>query len=216
LRYHRGMPPPPDRADASLRGTALREAKLALRRRILAARDALGPEAREAASQAITRGLMALPSFAAARTVALTASYRSEWSTLALMRAALDAGKTVALPCVDAGARMLELHAVSDPGADVAPGFQGIPEPLPHCARLAVEAVDWILVPGVAFDPAGGRLGYGGGFYDRLLPLLPPGAARVAGAYDLQLVDEVPAAPHDLTVELVVTETRIVTARPRR
>jgi 5-formyltetrahydrofolate cyclo-ligase len=73
-----------------------------------------------------------------------------------------------------------------------------------------------VLVPGVAFDPAGGRLGYGGGFYDRLLPLLAPGTARVAGAYDMQLVDRVPAAPHDLAVEVIVTETRTIAAQSER
>jgi 5-formyltetrahydrofolate cyclo-ligase len=215
LRYHRGMSPASHRADDPLRGAALREAKFALRRRILAARDALAPAVREAAAAAITRGLTALPSFAAARTVVLTASYRSEWGTAALIRAALAAGKTVALPRVDAATRMLELHRVTDPVADVAPGFQDIPEPLAECARVAIASVDWILVPGVAFDHRGRRLGYGGGYYDRLLPLLAPDAVRVAGAYDLQLVDEVPAAPHDLTVDTIVSEARTIAVRSR-
>ena len=65
-----------------------------------------------------------------------------------------------------------------------------------------------MLVPGVAFDLAGRRLGYGGGYYDRLLPLLSPDAARVAGAFELQIVDRVPAAPHDVAVGTIVTESR--------
>ena len=69
-----------------------------------------------------------------------------------------------------------------------------------------------MLVPGVAFDLAGRRLGYGGGFYDRLLPLFVPGTARVAGAFDLQIVPRVPAAPHDLAVHAVATETRTIPA----
>ncbi len=64
------------------------------------------------------------------------------------------------------------------------------------------------MVPGVAFDPEGRRLGYGGGYYDRLLPLLSPRAARVAGAFDLQLVDRVPAGPNDIAIDAVVTESR--------
>jgi 5-formyltetrahydrofolate cyclo-ligase len=213
LRYHRGMSPASHRADDALRGAALREAKFALRRRILAARDALAPAVREAATAAIAQGLAALPSFVAARVVALTASCRSEWGTQALIRMALAAGKTVALPRVDAPTRMLELHRVTDPVADVAPGFQDIPEPLPGCARVAIGDVDWILVPGVAFDHTGRRLGYGGGYYDRLLPLLARAAVRAAGAYDLQLVDEVPAAPHDLAVDTIVTEVRTIALR---
>jgi 5-formyltetrahydrofolate cyclo-ligase len=103
---------------------------------------------------------------------------------------------------------MLELHALADPAADLAPGYQGIPEPRAHCPPVAPGAIDWVLVPGVAYDGAGRRLGYGGGYYDRLLPLVPPGAARVAGAFDAQLVARVPSAPHDLTVDTIVTDTR--------
>jgi 5-formyltetrahydrofolate cyclo-ligase len=216
LRYHRRMPPPSDPVAGALHGAALREAKMALRRQVLARRDALDPAARAAAAQAITRGLIALPTFGAARAVLLTAAYGSEWDTRSLAVAALAAGKVVAMPRVNATTRMLELHRVTDPAADIAPGYRGIPEPLPHCPAVAVAAIDWVLVPGVAFDAAGGRLGYGGGFYDRLLPLLAPGTARVAGAYDMQLVDRVPAAPHDLAVEVIVTATRTIVAQPGR
>jgi len=194
-------------------GPALREAKSALRTRVLAARDALPPAQRAAAAEAIAARIAHLASFAAARCVLLTLAFRSEWDTLPLVRAALAGGKTVALPRVDAHARMLELRAIRDPAVDVAPGYQGIPEPRPSCPMLAPAAVDWVLVPGVAFDPAGRRLGYGGGFYDRLLPLLAAGAVRVAGAFDVQVVARVPAAPHDLVVNAVVTETRTIGAR---
>lgn len=190
------------------RGAALRAAKLAVRRRVLAARDALSADFRVAAAQAIADRLAALSSFARARAVLLTLAFRSEWDTLPLVRAALAGGKVVAVPRVNAATRMLELYAVTDPERDVMPGFQGIPEPHSHCAPVAPAAIDWVLVPGVAFDAAGRRLGYGGGYYDRLLPLFPPAAARVAGAFDLQIVDRVPAAPHDLTVGAIVTETR--------
>jgi 5-formyltetrahydrofolate cyclo-ligase len=213
LRYHRCMPPPSDHVAGALHGAALREAKMALRRQVLARRDALDPAVRAAAAQTITRGLIALPTYGAARVVLLTAAFGSEWDTRPLAAAALAAGKVVAMPRVNAATRMLELHRVTDPAADVAPGYRGIPEPLPHCPGVAVAAVDWVLVPGVAFDAKGGRLGYGGGFYDRLLPLLAPGTARVAGAYDMQLVDRVPAAPHDLAVEVIVTETRTIAAQ---
>jgi 5-formyltetrahydrofolate cyclo-ligase len=105
---------------------------------------------------------------------------------------------------------MLEAYAISDPERDLGPGFRGIAEPLPHCPPLAFEAVDWVLVPGVAFDTHGHRLGYGGGYYDRLLPLLRDDAHRVAGAFDLQIVDRVPIAPHDRPLDAILTETRII------
>jgi 5-formyltetrahydrofolate cyclo-ligase len=90
----------------------------------------------------------------------------------------------------------------------------GIPEPVPDCHPVPRDAIDFVLVPGVAFDAAGRRLGYGGGYYDRLLPLLRPAAARVAGAFELQLVDRVPVSPYDLTVDAIVTESRTLTFRP--
>lgn len=202
------MPPAPHRDQDAPRGAALHAAKLAVRRQILAARDALPVEYRVRAAQVIAERIAALPTFAAARTVLLTLAYRSEWDTRPLVDAALAAGKTIAVPRVNAVARMLELFAVSDPERDVAAGFKGIPEPLPHCPSVALSAVDWVLVPGVAFDASGRRLGYGGGYYDRLLPLLPSGIARVAGAFDLQFVDRVPSAPHDAAVDALITEAR--------
>jgi 5-formyltetrahydrofolate cyclo-ligase len=194
-------------------GAALREAKLALRRQLLARRDALPPDVRSAASEAIVKRITALPEFRAATAVLLTLAFRSEWNTLALVRAALAAGKTVAVPRVDVEARMLELHALSDPEREIVAGHMGIPEPLPESPRVPRDAIDFVLVPGVAFDLAGRRLGYGGGYYDRLLPLLSPHLARVAGAFELQVVYRVPAAPHDIGVDTIVTESRTLPLR---
>jgi len=208
------MPHAPHRDHDAPRGAALHAAKLAVRRQILAARDALPADYRARAAHTIAERIAALPSFATARTVLLTLAYRSEWDTLPLIHAALAAGKTIAVPRVNAAARMLELFALADPARDVAAGFKGIPEPLPHCSPVGTSSVDWILVPGVAFDANGRRLGYGGGYYDRLLPLFAPRTARVAGAFDLQCVDRVPAAPHDVTVDALVTETRTLIMTP--
>ena len=212
MRYHPVMnATSPDGGSAPV-GPALRDAKRALREQVVAARDALPLPARAAAAEAIARRIALLPSFVAAGNVLLTLAFRSEWDTLPLARLALAAGKTVVLPRVDERRRMLELHAIRDLAADIAPGYQGIPEPATGCPVVPPAVIDWVLVPGVAVDAAGGRLGYGGGFYDRLLPLLPPRAARVAGAYDLQIVARVPAAPHDLPVHAIVTETRTLVA----
>ena len=195
-------------------GAALREAKKNARAHAIAARDALPEAVRAEASRRIAEGLTALASFTAARTVLVTLPFRSEWDARHVVRRALAAGKAVASPRVDAAARMLTLHRVVDLERDVAPGYRGIPEPLAHCAPVAFAEVDWVLIPGVAFDASGRRLGYGGGYYDRLLPLFDRAAARVAGAFDLQIVAQVPHGPHDLAVDCIVTETRrIDTAR---
>ncbi|HZQ60641.1 MAG TPA: 5-formyltetrahydrofolate cyclo-ligase [Casimicrobiaceae bacterium] len=200
-----------DRADA--KGLALREAKLALRGRVLLARDALGPEERSRSAEAIVARIVALPSFLAAHTVLLTLAFRSEWATMPLIVHALAQHKELALPRVNVDTRMLELHRVRDPALEIEPGYRGIPEPRATCPVIPPALVDWVLVPGVAFDRAGRRLGYGGGFYDRLLPLIPAHAPRVAAAYAIQIVDHVPAAPHDVTMDAIVTEQETITLR---
>jgi 5-formyltetrahydrofolate cyclo-ligase len=184
----------------------LREAKRALREQVMRARDSMRPDSRAAASEAITATLSSRADFVAARVVLLTLPYGSEWDTRLLLSAALAQGKTVAAPRVNSERRMLEIHAVRDVDREVAPGYLGIPEPRADCPGVALPSIDWVLVPGVAFDAAGRRLGYGGGYYDRLLPLLGPEVKRVAGAFELQIVEHVPAAPHDATVDSVVTE----------
>ena len=188
----------------------MHEAKLALRREVLARRDALPADVRAAASAAIGQRVAALPEFAAASTVLLTLAFRSEWNTRPLVGAALAAAKTVVVPRVDRQTRMLELHSIADPDRDVVPGHLDIPEPRAERPLVPREAIGFVLVPGVAFDLEGRRLGYGGGYYDRLLPMLSPRAARVAGAFDIQIVERVPAAPHDVRVGAIVTESRIV------
>jgi 5-formyltetrahydrofolate cyclo-ligase len=193
----------------------LREAKRSVRERILRARDAMPAHLRVAASTAIAATLSRRPDFIAARVVLLTLPFGSEWDTGLLLSAALAGSKTVAVPRVNQERHMLEIHAVCDAAREIAPGYRGIPEPRADCPPVALASIDWVLVPGVAFDAEGRRIGYGGGYYDRLLPLLDRSAARVAGAFELQVVERVPAAPHDTTVDAIVTERRTLGYRPR-
>jgi 5-formyltetrahydrofolate cyclo-ligase len=111
---------------------------------------------------------------------------------------------------VNRAARTLDICAISRLEHDAAPGYRGIPEPGAHCALIDIASIDWVLVPGVAFDRDGRRVGYGGGYYDRFLPLLRADARRVAGAFEMQLVERVPAGRHDVTIDAVVTEARSV------
>ena len=195
-------------AAGTLTGHPLHGAKRALRVAMIAARDAIDADLHRVASRRIADVIIASPAFAAANCVMLTMPHRSEWDMRPVFHTALARGKTVVLPRVDLGSRMLELHRVTDLARDVGPGYRGIPEPLDSTPRIDAAGIDWILVPGVAFDLAGRRLGYGGGFYDRLLSHVAAQVPRVAGAFDLQVVPQVPAAPHDLTVDRIVTERR--------
>ena len=188
----------------------MRDAKRSLRERVIAARDSLTPEQRVEAEALIATRIAALASFDRAGVVLLTLPFRSEWDATLLARRALAAGKRVAVPRVDPAARMLRILLIDDLQRDVEAGYRGIPEPRAGCPALAMQEIDWVLVPGVAFDAAGRRLGYGGGYYDRLLPLLRQKVPRIAGAFDVQFVDAVPAAPHDIAVDCIVTEHRVI------
>lgn len=196
------------------RGATLHEAKQALRAQVLAARNALPRALHASESARIVQRLAGLADYRAAKTILVTLPFGSEWDVRPLVTQALAARKTVAVPRVDAAARILVLHAVRDLEHDIAAGFRAIPEPLPATPVVAPESVDWILVPGVAFDAQGRRLGYGGGYYDRLLPLCRADAPRVAGAFALQIVPAVPVGPHDARVQAIATPDALIEATP--
>jgi 5-formyltetrahydrofolate cyclo-ligase len=193
--------------NASVRRAGLREEKLVLRQAIIAERDSMSADARARASLAIAERMTMLDVFAHARGVLAILPYRSEWDATLVVSAALADGKIVAAPRVDPAARMLRALRVESLERDVEGGYRGIPEPRANCPEIALDRFDVVIVPGVAFDGEGRRLGYGGGFYDRLLPAMQR-AVRIAGAFELQLVERVPAAPHDVGIHWIVTEQR--------
>ena len=109
----------------------------------------------------------------------------------------------------------LESRCAQDDGNKppvLAPGFQGIPEPVFHPDRVfAPEALDVVVLPGLLFDRNGNRLGYGGGYYDRFLATQAPQALRVGLAFARQLADApIPAEPHDMRLDMLVTEAEIL------
>ena len=125
----------------------------------------------------------------------------------------LARAKTLVLPKVNRATRDLDLFRVGAPETELEPGVFGIREPVPsRCAPASLDAVDFVLVPGVVFDARGGRIGRGAGYYDRLLARCRPGTRLVAAAFEVQVVDEVPREPHDRRVDLVVSELRVYPA----
>lgn len=186
--------------------------KAALRRAVLAARDALSADARAALDVRITERLLALPALARARCVLAYLSFGSEFDTRGVLAHLFEHGVPVALPRVNRQSKRLELYFVDDLAADTVPGVWGIREPDPQRCRVAdASAIDLVLAPGVAFTRCGERLGYGGGFYDKLLGGWAPRPTVIAAAYDLQLVDALPTSDDDVPVDAVVTESAVFT-----
>jgi 5-formyltetrahydrofolate cyclo-ligase len=135
----------------------------------------------------------------------LFASFQSEVETHHMIRRALAEGKRVILPKVRG--RDLELIEIENFDRDVSPGSWGIPEPdRGKCVDLRDVGV--IVVPGAVFDERGNRVGYGGGFYDKLLAAYR--GMTVALAFELQILPEVPAESHDVRVRKIVTEKRVI------
>ncbi len=184
-------------------------AKRELRRRIVARRDAMAGAQRRAAGAALRARLTALPALTAARTVLCFASFRTEVDTAPLVSWLLERDVTVALPRM-MGPRHIEALAVTEPSADLVPGRYDIPEPRAGLPVVAPATIDVVIVPGSAFDARGGRLGYGGGFYDAFLARTRPETRRVGICFELQVVASVPREPHDLCVDVLVTELRVI------
>ena len=197
------QPRDPSRAD----DRALPKAEA--RRRALAARDALPEAARARLAGAVRARALELPELAAAGTVMLFASFRSELDTGPIAEWVLRAGKTLCLPRI-LGPRRMAAFRVTDRAVDLAPGTWGIPEPREGLPEVPPQTIDLVFVPGSAFDEEGGRCGWGGGFYDTYLPLTRPGTPRVALAFEAQLVPKIAGEAHDLPVTAIVTERRVI------
>lgn len=182
------------------------DAKQAQREQVRARRRSLPTTVRRRAEEAITARLVTLAEHVPGA-IAVYAATQEEVDVAAAAQAWLETGRTLALPRV-VGAGVLELRAVSSLAAELQVGAFGIREPHDGCPEVPLDEVGLIVVPGVAFDVDGGRLGYGGGFYDRLLPTLP-GARTVGVCFEVQLVDRVVTGPEDVPVDAVVTEDAV-------
>ncbi|HET7832940.1 MAG TPA: 5-formyltetrahydrofolate cyclo-ligase [Gallionella sp.] len=188
--------------------------KQTLRKNIIELRKQLPMEVRSARSAAITERLLQLPAFQQADAVLGYMNFGAEFFSELWIAEALAQGKRVALPKVNHHTNHLDLYWVEDLENQLETGLWNIREPIvERCERvLALNEVEFALLPGVAFTRAGARLGYGGGFYDKLLAQLDqdnagvPRPQLVAAAFALQLVDQLPQEATDIKVEWVVTE----------
>jgi len=200
--------------------------KRALRRRIAALRRAWPPGHGEALGRRVLGHLAEIPEWRRARRVGLYASLADELGTRPLFERAREQGKEVLLPrCVDG--RRLEFAPVAS-WSELVPGRYGLLEPPASAAAEPLDAGDLLLLPGVAFDRRGRRLGRGGGYYDRTLAELEPrrerpeeerpgggpprGPVCFGLAASLQVIDEVPTGRRDRAVAAVLTEDGLLRA----
>jgi 5-formyltetrahydrofolate cyclo-ligase len=189
--------------------------KADIRKRILRLRDAMTQDQIAAGSAAALERLTLLEPVRRALTLLIYLNFGSEVGTDDLVRWGLRSGKRIAVSRCIPESRGLAACLIGDLG-EVAPGHYGIREPKAHLIRpVPAGEIDVVIVPGVAFDRRGYRVGYGGGYYDRFLPQAPR-AARIGVAFACQVAAGIPADSHDIPMDGVVTDAETIIAEAGR
>ncbi len=178
--------------------------KQSLRKEFLAKRKNLPDDLKNRYSKKICENIMDMPKFKSAKIVA---AYSAIGSEVDLSPVIFEGGKTIALPVCVAGDTLV-FKAVGDENT-IEKGSFGILEPKPSQPEILPEEIDLILIPGAVFDKTGGRIGYGKGYYDRILPRLSEKCEMLGVAYSVQIADKIETEPHDIKVRLIVTEEGI-------
>jgi 5-formyltetrahydrofolate cyclo-ligase len=185
--------------------------KTKLRKSMLEKRKKLSAEERKDASFHIQQTLLGSEVYISAKNMVLYSAIHNEVDFNLVINDALTSGREVFLPVVaELG---LIFRQVKD-ACSLRKGSFGILEPPALNSVISLEKVDMVVVPGIAFDLQGQRVGYGKGFYDKVLHALEGSGKLIAVCYDFQLVDDIAGEPHDVLVDMIITEKRIV--RPLR
>ena len=176
-----------------------------------ARKNRIAQKDKDALSRDICGKFMALPAYAAAKTVMWYVDAGSEVRTRHTLPDALTHGKRVVVPWCVVETNELELFLLEDM-SELVEGAYKILEPKEELRKLPAkqvrpEELDLVMVPGTAFDPHGARMGQGKGYYDRLLANARPDAPLVALAFECQMFPDIPVASHDVNMDLVLTES---------
>jgi 5-formyltetrahydrofolate cyclo-ligase len=184
------------------------EQKRMLRRRMLDLRESLSPEQVRRESLAVCERLVRHPVFKEGETILFYFPFRKEVDVRPAMEEAWSAGKRVVLPKADPATKTLSFFSLRR-GEPLVSGSYGIPEPSGKAsAKIPPGAIDLVVVPGVAFDERGYRLGYGGGYYDRFFSRHPGPFKRIGVAYSFQVVPTVCPEEHDQRLDGLITPSK--------
>jgi 5-formyltetrahydrofolate cyclo-ligase len=201
--------------------------KKKIRARLLRKRDSITPELKVQKENAIKKRLFALKEYKRANSLLAYVSFRSEVDTTGFLQDVINSGKKLVLPVVDSRNKVLMLYEVKET-TELEDGYMGILEPgVRENREVSLSDVDLVIIPGAGFDLKGNRLGYGGGYYDKLLAgirdqesgvskkeLTPkpqrPGPFLIALAFEEQLEDKIPSEPHDIKMDIIITDNRLI------
>jgi len=188
--------------------------KAKIRREMIARRNSISREEIMEKSAVIQKRVLELPIYQESKTIGLYASFNNEVSTSILFDKALEDGKKVLFPYIRKADRDLAFLPVRGLDELELGQFGIMTPPFGEGKNDYIGDIELLLIPGVSYDLKGGRIGYGGGFYDRTLYKLAKLPFIVALAYDFQVLDEVPMLPHDVRINAVVTEKRVIILKP--
>ncbi len=178
-----------------------------LKRRLRAERIQMSERVVREKSLCIYRRLINMPAYRLARCIACYVSIKNEVDTKTVIQNAIGGGKQVGVPVTreDGDMNFQVIEGLSD----LRPAHYGLREPVPDPQKVLLpHTIDLILIPGIAFDRHGHRVGSGGGYYDRFLARTE--AVRVGLSYTFQIIDRVPAEPHDVKMDLIITENEVI------
>ncbi len=189
----------------------VREAKQELRAKVEKAINGLEAEDRQQKLETIQERLFDFANFLEARIVLLYVNAPNEVPSMEIIQQTVEIGKIVVLPAFDVHKSGIKLMKIDNPNRDLIMGPRQILEPNPQrCRKVPLECIDIAIIPGVALDEKGGRLGAGDGYYDRLIPKLPITTRKVALAMEDQIFQQVPMESHDKYVDIIVTNKRVI------
>ncbi len=185
--------------------------KKEIRKKILELKNALSPKEIQDKSNTIFNKLNKIDFYNKANNVMIYVSFGSEVMTKPIIDDSLNKGKRVFIPVTVPKTKQLIISELKDFEKDLQVGHFGVMEPKEEALRpVDPDIIDLVVVPGVAFDKNGYRIGYGGGYYDRFLPRLSERTPKISLAFEMQLIDRVPKDEYDIPVEYILTEKQFI------
>lgn len=189
----------------------IKAAKEQIRKEIANALNGFTEKQRAEKTRAIEAKLFEFANFLEARIVLLYIDGENEVRTKNIIKRAYAFQKIVVLPAFDSGRFKVTTLKVDHPDKDLLPGPRGVAQPNPaRCKPVPLQKIDIAIIPGVAFDEKGARIGSGHGYYDRFIPDLPATTRKVALAFEEQMIPLVPTESHDKHVDIIITDKRII------
>jgi len=186
-------------------------AKIQIREDIAKSISALSDSQRAEKTKAIEAKLFDFANFLEAKIALLYVNGDYEVRTHSIIKRSYGYGKIVVLPAFDPAKFDMHLMKVDNFEKDLIPGPRGVPEPdASRCKIVPLERIDIALIPGLAFDEKGGRIGSGKGYYDRLIPRLAITTRKVALTFEEQIIPQVPLESHDKHVDIIITDQRVI------